>query len=94
MPFPHFLQHDAMDCGPTCLSIIVSFYGKRISIEKLRKLCYATREGTSLLGIGNAAEKLGFYTVGYNFPGSSYGTRRYFLVSFIGIRIILSLFIR
>ncbi len=64
MPFPHFLQHDAMDCGPTCLSIIVSFYGKRISIEKLRKLCYATREGTSLLGIGNAAEKLGFHTVG------------------------------
>ncbi len=64
MPFPHFLQHDAMDCGPTCLSIIVSFYGKRISIEKLRKLCYATREGTSLLGIGDAAEKLGFHTVG------------------------------
>lgn len=64
MPFPHFLQHDAMDCGPTCLSIIVSFYGKRMSIEKLRKLCYATREGTSLLGIGNAAEKLGFHTVG------------------------------
>lgn len=64
MPFPHFLQHDAMDCGPTCLSIIVSFYGKRIAIEKLRKLCYATREGTSLLGIGNAAEKLGFHTVG------------------------------
>ena len=64
MSFPHVLQHDSMDCGPTCLSIIATFYGRRIPIERLRELCYTTREGTSLLGIGDAAEKLGFHTVG------------------------------
>lgn len=64
MSFPHVLQHDSMDCGPTCLSIIATFYGCRIPIERLRELCYTTREGTSLLGIGDAAEKLGFHTVG------------------------------
>ncbi len=64
MSFPHFLQYDAMDCGPACLAIIVSFYGRKVSIDRLRKLCYATREGTSLLGIGDAAEKLGLRTVG------------------------------
>lgn len=64
MPFPHILQHDSIDCGPTCLSIIATFYGRRIPAERLRELCYTTREGTSLLGIGDAAEKLGFHTVG------------------------------
>lgn len=64
MSFPHYLQHDAMDCGPTCLLMITSFYGRRVSIGKLRQMCYSMREGTSLLGIGEAAEKLGFHTIG------------------------------
>lgn len=64
MAFPHVFQHDFMDCGPTCLSIIATFYGHKIPVERLRKLCYTTREGTSLLGIGDAAEKLGFHTIG------------------------------
>ena len=28
MKFPHCIQLDAMDCGPTCLRMIAKFYGK------------------------------------------------------------------
>ena len=63
-PFPHYLQHDAMDCGPTCLRMITAHYGKTFSLEGLRERSGITREGVSLLGISEAAEQLGFRTVG------------------------------
>lgn len=30
--FPHYPQHNAMDCGPTCLRMVAAFYGKRYSL--------------------------------------------------------------
>ena len=27
--FPHYIQLDAMDCGPSCLRMIAKYYGKR-----------------------------------------------------------------
>ena len=33
--FPHYHQHDAMDCGPTCLRMIAKYYGKNYSLQKL-----------------------------------------------------------
>ena len=62
--FPSFLQHDAMDCGPTCLRMIAKSYGKNFSIDELRTRSYITREGVSLLGISDAAESVGFRTMG------------------------------
>lgn len=62
--FPIYHQHDAMDCGPTCLRMIAAFYGKKYSLHKLRELSCISREGVSLLGISAAAEKIGFRTVG------------------------------
>ena len=62
--FPHFPQHDAMDCGATCLRMIAKYYGKNYSLETLREKTYITREGVSLLGISDAAEKIGFRTLG------------------------------
>ena len=62
--FPHYLQYDAADCGPTCLRIISKHYGKEYSAEMLRKHCYISREGVSMLGISDAAEYLGFHTMG------------------------------
>ncbi len=55
---------DQMDCGATCLRIIFKYYGQLISIHKIRKLCQTTKEGVNLLGISEAAEKLGFRTYG------------------------------
>ena len=62
--FPHYPQHDAMDCGAACLRMIAKFYGKTYNADTLRKRTYITREGVSLLGISDAAESLGFRTMG------------------------------
>ncbi|MFV0289618.1 MAG: peptidase domain-containing ABC transporter [Mangrovibacterium sp.] len=64
MSFPHYHQHDAMDCGSTCLRMIAKFYGRHYSAETLRKRSHLTREGVSLLGISDAAESIGFRTMG------------------------------
>ena len=61
--FPHLSQPDTMDCGATCLAMVAKHYGKTYSIQKLREMCAATRAGVSLLGISDAAEKLGFKTM-------------------------------
>jgi len=62
--FPHFPQPDAMDCGATCLAMVAKHYGKSYTIRKLREMCSATRAGVSMLGISDAAEKIGFRTLG------------------------------
>ncbi len=68
MPFPFFRQPDAMDCGPSCLKMIARHYGKSINIESLRRGCYITREGVSFLGLSEAAESIGFRTIGVRIP--------------------------
>ena len=62
--FPHFRQFDSTDCGPTSLKNITEFYGKHYSLDLLRERCHITREGVSLLGISDAAESIGFRTMG------------------------------
>lgn len=62
--FPHYIQHDAADCGPTSLRMIAKHYGKEYSAEMLRRHCYISREGVSMLGISDAAEYIGFRTIG------------------------------
>lgn len=62
--FPFYKQPDAKDCGPTCLRIISKYYGKTIALQQIRNLSETTREGSSLLGLSDAAENLGFRTMG------------------------------
>lgn len=64
MSFPFYKQLDSMDCGPASLKIIAQYYGKHYSLKRLRDLCHISREGVSLLGISDAAESIGFRTVG------------------------------
>lgn len=64
MPFPHFKQLDAMDCGPTCLRMVAKHYGKNFTLQTLRDKSYITREGVSMLGISDAAEAIGFRSMG------------------------------
>lgn len=61
---PFFMQHDIMDCGPTCLRMIAAYYGKSISLETLRGISYISQEGVCLLGISVAAEKIEFRSLG------------------------------
>lgn len=64
MRYVSYIQHDSMDCGPTCLRMVARFYGKSYSLQNLRDRCHITREGVSLLGVSDAAESIGFRTTG------------------------------
>lgn len=68
MSFPFVKQPDAMDCGPACLKMVAGFYKKSYSLEALRKKCYITREGVSFLGLSEAADSIGFKTIGVKIP--------------------------
>lgn len=61
--FTTYRQLDSMDCGPTCLKMVLKYYGKHINIEGLKEACQIGKNGTSLLGIAEAAEKYGFRTI-------------------------------
>lgn len=53
-----------MDCGLACLRTVADYYGKKISIESLRKITHPGKQGVSLLGMAQAAEHIGFKTQG------------------------------
>lgn len=58
--FPFYHQLDIMDCGATCLKMIASFYKKHYSLDELREKTYLNKQGSSLLSLSDAAEKIGF----------------------------------
>jgi ATP-binding cassette subfamily B protein len=62
--FPHYKQPDQMDCGPTCLRMVAKHYGRNFKLQTLRKSCEINKEGVSLLGVSDGAEKIGFRSLG------------------------------
>ena len=62
--FPFYKQHDEMDCGAACLRMIARHYGRFYSLEYIRELSYVDKLGVSLTSISDAAEQLGFQTLG------------------------------
>jgi len=63
-PFPFYKQLDSRDCGATCLRMVAKYYGCDCPASRLRDWCHTSRSGVSLLGISDAAEKIGFRTIG------------------------------
>jgi ATP-binding cassette, subfamily B, bacterial len=61
--FPFYKQLDQMDCGPTCLRMIAKFHGKSHDMAHLRQLASLARDGSTLGGLADAAEKIGFSTL-------------------------------
>lgn len=62
--FPNYIQTEAKDCGPTCVKMIAKYYGKIINTQQLRTLSETTREGSSLMGLSDAVESIGFKSLG------------------------------
>ncbi|WP_167859506.1 peptidase domain-containing ABC transporter [Paenibacillus cymbidii] len=62
--FPALLQQSEMDCGPTCLTMIARYYGMNASVNRMRERCNVGAEGTSLLGLIETLESLGFAAQG------------------------------
>jgi ATP-binding cassette subfamily B protein len=60
MSFPFYRQQGTTDCGPTCLKIITTFYGKDCDIGRIREDTGFDEEGVSLFGLYTAALNLGF----------------------------------
>lgn len=49
-----------MDCGAACLRMIAYYYGKEYPSSVMREYTYVIKDGVSLLGITEAAERIGF----------------------------------
>lgn len=63
-PFPYYQQSYAKDCGPTCLKMIAEFHGKIFDPSQMSGFSRICLKGISLLGIMQAAKKIGFHTIG------------------------------
>jgi ATP-binding cassette subfamily B protein len=54
------LQQGQSDCGAACLASIIKYHGGRQTTDNINALSGASADGVSLLGLFQAAEKLGF----------------------------------
>jgi ATP-binding cassette subfamily B protein len=60
--YPFFAQQSATDCGAACLVMISRYWGKRLSVNRVRDLANVSRSGASLRHLTAAAETIGFTT--------------------------------
>ncbi|KAF9659149.1 peptidase domain-containing ABC transporter [Tenacibaculum sp. ZH5_bin.1] len=57
-------QHDITDCGAACLASISAHYKLQLPIARIRQYAGTDKKGTNVLGLIEAAEKLGFEAKG------------------------------
>lgn len=55
-------QVDNKDCGPICIKMIMEYYGKKVSLQKIREEANTTQYGTTVRGLQSSANKYGFVT--------------------------------
>ncbi len=60
----HVRQHGQSDCGVACLLAVIRYYGGNTTIENLRQHSGTDKEGTSLYGLYEAANRSGFTAEG------------------------------
>ena len=60
--YKYVSQIDLRDCGVAALASVAKHYGSDFSLAHLRELAKTTKEGTTALGIVEAAKKMGFET--------------------------------
>ncbi|MBV9385788.1 MAG: peptidase domain-containing ABC transporter [Chroococcidiopsidaceae cyanobacterium CP_BM_ER_R8_30] len=54
------LQHNEEDCGAACLASIARYYGRTVGLNQVREAVGTGQLGTTLLGLRQGAEALGF----------------------------------
>ena len=57
-------QHDITDCGAACLASVAAHYKLRMPIARIRQYANTDKRGTNVLGMIEAANKLGFQAKG------------------------------
>jgi ATP-binding cassette, subfamily B, bacterial len=59
-----YRQLETVDCGSTCLRMVAKHYSRSLSAQVLREAAEIGKDGVNMLGIAQAAEKVGFKTLG------------------------------
>ena len=57
-------QRDITDCGAACLASVASFYNVRLPVSRIRQFAGTDKKGTNVLGLIEAATKMGFLAKG------------------------------
>jgi len=61
-------QHDQSDCGAACLASVAAFYGLHLPLSRIREYASTGRNGTNIMGLIEAAEKIGMTAKGVKGP--------------------------
>ncbi|MBQ5759199.1 MAG: hypothetical protein IIV92_03660, partial [Schwartzia sp.] len=65
---PVLLQMEATECGAASLGIVIRYYGRHLTLEKLRQIANVSRNGSNAENILKAGEQLGFTSTGFSYP--------------------------
>ena len=57
-------QRDITDCGAACLASVAAHYNLKLPVARIRQLASTDKKGTNVLGMIEAANKLGFEAKG------------------------------
>jgi ATP-binding cassette subfamily B protein len=57
-------QRDITDCGAACLASVASHYKLELPVAKIRQMASTDQKGTNVLGLIEAASKMGFSAKG------------------------------
>ncbi|WP_114748569.1 peptidase domain-containing ABC transporter [Pleomorphovibrio marinus] len=57
-------QRDMTDCGAACLASVASYYKLELPVSKIRQMASTDQRGTNILGMIEAATKMGFSAKG------------------------------
>jgi len=57
-------QQDITDCGAACLASIAAYFGLKFPVARIRQFAYTDKNGTNVLGMIEAANKLGLEAKG------------------------------
>ncbi|MDJ0555361.1 MAG: peptidase domain-containing ABC transporter [Microcoleaceae cyanobacterium MO_207.B10] len=58
--YPVILQQSEEDCGAACLATIAKYHGRNLTINRLRETIGTNQQGTTLLGLKQGADTIGF----------------------------------
>src|SRR5512142_635312 len=57
-------QRDITDCGAACLASVAAHYNMRIPVARIRQFAGTDKKGTNILGLIEAAGRMGFLAKG------------------------------
>ena len=66
--FPIIIQETLMQCGPICIQMIGKYYGKDLDVKQLERVSKMDETGTSLFGLGEAANSVGLENISVKIP--------------------------